>query len=167
MSRYLVYARNRAESIEQSRFLPPRVEVCSCCSPRAPSRNLMCATILDIMLTSCAYVLSLRRARSPPGPPHAAWDRACAAAGPSTFWRVASQWVSLRARGRQLLISFTSYDADQRMQESELNRSRNRAFLNLVGPHVDPEALLEVSSFPPDDLLNIMIDLHLWNIQSK
>ena len=60
-----------------------------------PSLNLLCATILDIISTSCAYVLSLRRARSPPR--HAARDRARAAAGPSTFWRRASQWVSLRA----------------------------------------------------------------------
>ena len=54
MSRYLVNARNRAESAERSRFLPLRVEFCS-----------------DIS-TSCAYALSLGRARSPP--PHAARD---------------------------------------------------------------------------------------------
>ena len=34
MSRYLVNARNRAESTEWSRFSPPRVEVCSVGSPR-------------------------------------------------------------------------------------------------------------------------------------
>ena len=62
-----------------------------------PSRNLLCATILDIISTSCAYVLSLRRARS--SPRHAARDRARAAAGPSTFWWRASRWVSLRAAG--------------------------------------------------------------------
>ena len=41
-----------------------------------------------------------------------------------------------------VLISFTSYGADWRTQESEPNRSRNRDFLNfcLVGPHVGPEA---------------------------
>ena len=42
-----------------------------------------CATILDIISTRYAYVLSLRRARSPPR--HDARDRARAAAGPSTF----------------------------------------------------------------------------------
>ena len=80
MSRYLVNARNRAESTEQSRFPPARVGFCSV-SSRAqvafssePSRNLLCATILDIISTSCAYVLSLRRARSPPR--YAARDRA-------------------------------------------------------------------------------------------
>ena len=35
MSRYLVKARNRAESTEQSRFPPPRVDFCSIGSPRA------------------------------------------------------------------------------------------------------------------------------------
>ena len=35
MSRYLVKARNRAESTEQSRFPPPRVDFCSVGSPRA------------------------------------------------------------------------------------------------------------------------------------
>ena len=62
-----------------------------------PSRNLLCATILDIISTICAYVLSLGRARSPP--PHTARDRALAAAGPSTIWRRESQWVSIRAAG--------------------------------------------------------------------
>ena len=62
-----------------------------------PSRNLLCATILDIISTSRAYVLSLRRARSPP--PHAAQDPARAAADPSTFWWFTSQWVSFRATG--------------------------------------------------------------------
>ena len=33
-----------------------------------PSRNQLCSTILEIILTSYAYVLSLRNARSPP--PH-------------------------------------------------------------------------------------------------
>ena len=42
-------------------------------------------------------VLSLLRACSPP--PHAAWDHASVAAGPSTFRRRVSQWVSLRAAG--------------------------------------------------------------------
>ena len=35
MSRYLVKARNRAESTEQSRFPPPHVDFCSVGSPRA------------------------------------------------------------------------------------------------------------------------------------
>ena len=48
-----------------------------------PSRNLLRATILDIMSTSFVSVLSLRRAQS--SPPHAARDCARAAAGPSTF----------------------------------------------------------------------------------
>ena len=60
-----------------------------------PSRNLLYATILDIISTSSAYVLSHLRARSPP--PHDARDRARAATGPSTFWQGASQWVPLRA----------------------------------------------------------------------
>ena len=86
--------------IEISRnFPPPHVEFFSVGSPAQvafssePSSNLLCATILDIISTSCAYVLLLWRARSPP--PHAARDRARAAAGPSTF--CASRWVSLRA----------------------------------------------------------------------
>ena len=62
-----------------------------------PSHNLLCPTILDIMSTSCACALSLRHAPSPP--PHAARGRARAAAGPSTFWRRASLWVSLNATG--------------------------------------------------------------------
>ena len=63
-----------------------------------PSRNLLCATILDIISTCCAYVLLLQPARSPQ--PHATPDRARAATGPLTFWRHASQRVSLRAIGR-------------------------------------------------------------------
>ena len=60
-----------------------------------PWHNLLCATILDIISTCCAYVLSLLRNHSPP--PHAARDPARAAAGPSKFWLRAIQWVSLRA----------------------------------------------------------------------
>ena len=60
-----------------------------------PLSNLLCTTILDIISTSCAYVHSLQHACSPAR--HAARDRARAAAGPSTFWRLASQWVPLRA----------------------------------------------------------------------
>ena len=45
-------------------------------------------------------------------------------------------------------------------QDSKLNRSRNRGFLNfcLVGPRVGPEAELEVSSFPQHNLMIMMID---------
>ena len=63
MSRYLVNARNRAESTEQSRFLPARVGFCAVGSPRAgrifgePSRNLLCATILDIISTIWCQVV--------------------------------------------------------------------------------------------------------------
>ena len=60
-----------------------------------PSRNLLHTTIIDIKSTSCANVLSFRRARSQQ--PHAARDSALAAAGPSKFWRRTSQIVSLRA----------------------------------------------------------------------
>ena len=60
-----------------------------------PSLNLLWATIVDIISTSCAHVLSLRRARSLP--PHAVRDCARAFAGPSTFWCCARQRVSLRA----------------------------------------------------------------------
>ena len=72
-----------------------------------PSRNLLCATILDIISTCCAYILSLRRARSPPR--HAAWDRARAAAGPQHS-------DGARANGSLFappvdLISFTLYGA--------------------------------------------------------
>ena len=62
-----------------------------------PSCNLLGATILDIISTCCAHVLSLLRARSPP--PHAARDSARAAAGPSTFWLSTSQWVPFRSAG--------------------------------------------------------------------
>ena len=67
-----------------------------------PSCNLLCATILDIISTSCAYVLSLRRVRSPP--PHAARDSARAAVGPSTFWWRASP-MGLSSRGLLLLLA--------------------------------------------------------------
>ena len=63
-----------------------------------PLRNLLCVTILDIILTSYSCMLSLGRTLSPP--PNDAWDAKtarAAAAGPSTFWWRASQWVSLRA----------------------------------------------------------------------
>ena len=44
-------------------------------------------------------------------------------------------------------------DIDKRTYDSEQNRSRNRDFLNfyLVGPHVGPEAELEVSSCQQHD----------------
>ena len=61
------------------------------------SSNLLWATILDIISTSCAYVLSLRPACSLQ--PRAEQDSACAVASPWTFWRHTSQWVSLRAAG--------------------------------------------------------------------
>ena len=48
-----------------------------------PSRNLLGMTILDIKVTRYAYVLSLRRARSPQRKD--ARDLTRAAAGPSTF----------------------------------------------------------------------------------
>ena len=50
------------------------------------------------------YVFSLRCSRSQP--PHAAWDRACAASGPSTFWGSVSQWVSLRVAGCSYWLYF-------------------------------------------------------------
>ena len=48
-----------------------------------PSRNLLCVTVLDINLTRYAYMLSLRRTRSPQRKD--ARGLARAAAGPSTF----------------------------------------------------------------------------------
>ena len=49
-----------------------------------PSRNLLCATIFDIILTICAYVLTSARVRRR----HMLRDTARAAAtGPSIFWR--------------------------------------------------------------------------------
>ena len=57
-----------------------------------PLRNLLCATILDVIY---AYLLSDTSARALP-PPHHVRDPARAAAGPSTFWWHTSQWVSLR-----------------------------------------------------------------------
>ena len=80
MSRYLVNARNQAESTKQSRFplhiwsfawLVPHTHVAF---SSEPSHNLLCATILDIISTSYACMLSLWRARLPP--PHDARDRA-------------------------------------------------------------------------------------------
>ena len=45
-------------------------------------------------------------------------------------------------------------------KDSKQNRSRNRDFLNfcLVGPHVGPEAELEDSSFPPHNMLIMIIN---------
>ena len=103
-----------------------------------PSRNLLYATILCIISTSYAYVLSLRRARSPQQ--HDARDRR---APP----QVLQHFDGARANESLFaplvaLISFTLYGANWRTQEPEQNRSRNRDFLNicLVGPHVGPEA---------------------------
>ena len=62
-----------------------------------PSSNLSWATILDIISNSCAFLLSLWRARSQQ--PHAALDSERGAAGPSTFWLYRCQVVSLRAAG--------------------------------------------------------------------
>ena len=68
MSRYLVNARNQAESTKQSRFplhtlsfarLVPHTHVAF---SSEPSHNLLCATILDIISTSYANVLSQARA---------------------------------------------------------------------------------------------------------
>ena len=53
------------------------------------------STILDIIWTSCAHVLSLRGVPSPP--PHAARDRAHATASVSTFRLCVSQWIPLHA----------------------------------------------------------------------
>ena len=74
--------------------------------------QLLCTTIHDINLTSCAYVLLLQ--------PQGSAAQICVrtAAGPSSLWLCISQW------------------------NSKQNRSRNRDFLKfcLVGPHVGPEA---------------------------
>ena len=100
MLSYLVNARNQAELTELSRFSPPCVEFCLVGSQRRSrfwvSHHTTYCTLRS--LTSYrpvvhTYVLSLLRARSQP--PRAARDRAHAAAGPSTFWRRASQRVSL------------------------------------------------------------------------
>ena len=79
MLRYLVNARNQAESTKQSRFLLHTLSF-AWLVPHAhvtfssePSHNLLCATILDIISTSYAYVLSLRREVSPQ--PHDVRDR--------------------------------------------------------------------------------------------
>ena len=67
-------AGNRAESIDQSRISPPLIEFCFVGSraqvafSSEPSRNLLCATILDIISTSCAYVLSATCCARPRAP---------------------------------------------------------------------------------------------------
>ena len=96
-----------------------------------PSRNLLCTTILDIISTCCEYVLSLRRARSPP--PHAARDRARGATAPST---VAQHFDCARANGSLFalsvyLISFTSYGwlENARIRAKSLEKLRFSQFL--------------------------------------
>ena len=86
---------------------------------REPSRNLLCAT---------SYVVCIRALSS---------ARAFAAATCSARTRARSRRSLNIFLGTQTmsppvaLISFTSYGTDQKTQESELNRSRNRDFLNL------------------------------------
>ena len=101
MSRYLMNARNRAESTQWSRFSPPRVEFCSVGFPRA-SRVFEWAITQPIVRDDpwhhidylCIRALTSARAFAATC---CARLRARAAAGPSTFWQCASQWVSLRA----------------------------------------------------------------------
>ena len=124
-----------------SRFPPPHVEFCSVRSPRAPLRRsrfrvrhhtTYCArrslsSYQPVMHTCCHFGANFRRC-------HMLRETARAAAGHSTFWRRTCQWVSHRAPPRLVaLTSFTSYDADKRTQESELNRWKNRVFLILLG----------------------------------
>ena len=119
-------------------------------------------------------MLSLLHWRSPP--PHAARDCARAAAGPSTFWLHVSQWVSLSAP----CCSYCSYWLHivwhwlentriwaESLEKSRFSRLLFFAWLVTVGPHVGPEAWLEVSRFPQHNLLITMIDKHLWNIWWK
>ena len=68
MQCYLVNARNQAElkiypSLHALSFawLVPRAQVVF---SSKPSRNLLCATILDILSTSCAHMLFLHHERS-------------------------------------------------------------------------------------------------------
>ena len=97
-SRFLVNARNLAESTELLRFLlcwfgngsPPAGRVFEW------TITLLCTPIFVIISTSCTYVLSLRGARSRR---HLLSETASASAGPSTFRLHVSQWVSLRATG--------------------------------------------------------------------
>ena len=117
-----------------------------------PSQNLLCLTILDIISTCCAYVLSLQRACLQPL--HVAQNSVLPPQVPQHFDRAPrkSQYycpgpigLSSRHPPRPVdLISFTSYGTDQRMQESEQNCSRNRGFLNfcLVGPQTPHVTLL-------------------------
>ena len=115
-------ARNRAESTEQSRFPPPCIEF-ALSVPRAQvafssesSCNLLCATILDIRSTSCAYcshfgarVRRRHKLRACSSPPQAARDRARAAAGPSIFWRHASQSLPIGPSSRRRLLLLASH----------------------------------------------------------
>ena len=151
---YLVNARNRAESPELSRFPPQHVEFCSVSSQRA-GRDFEWAIAQPIVcdypwhhidywrpvVHMCSHFGACVRCS------HVLDKTARAAAGPSTFWLCSSQLFLFMPP--LALISFTSYGADQRMQESKPNRLRNQDFLNfcLVGPHVGPKAQLEISSF--------------------
>ena len=95
---YPVKAWNLAELTEQSRFPPPCVDFCLIGWIWFPARMSRLwvshhATYCErLSLTSYWPVVhTCLPAR------HAVLDRARAAAGPSTFWLLASQWVPLRS----------------------------------------------------------------------
>ena len=162
MSRYLVNARNRAESTEQSRFSPRCAEFCSVGSPRASHfrashHSTYCArrslTSYRPVVHTCSHFGARVRRRHMP--------RETARAPP----QVPQHFDGARANGSLFappvdLMSFTSYGADWRTQDSEPYSSWNWDFLNscFVGPNVGPEAELEVSSFLPHNLFIMMID---------
>ena len=151
MSRYLVNARNQAESTKQSRFplhtlsfarLVPHTHVAF---SSEPSRNLLCATILDIISTRYAYVLSLRRARSPP--PHDARDRARACRSRSLNILTVREPMGLSSRSR--LILFALY---------RMALTRKRKNSSRIAREIEGFRFRMVSSFPPHNLLILMIE---------
>ena len=86
--------------------------------------QLLCATILDMISTSCAYALLIWRAPLPPQ--NAALEHARRCRSHDTLTAREGSVFALLID----LISFIFYDAAQWTQESEPHRLRNRNFQN-------------------------------------
>ena len=126
MLRYLVNKKNQAESTEKLRFPPPHVEVCLV-SPPSPchifkqaitqpttycARQSLTSYRPDVLLFWREFATATYRAG----------QRECSSRPLNIL--TAREPMGLFAQQVDL-ISFTSYGADQRMQELELNHSRN------------------------------------------
>ena len=136
MLSYLVNARNRAESTEPSRFSPAHVGFCSVGSPRA-GRVFEWAITQPIVRDDpwhhidqlCICALTLARAFA------VATCRARPRARSSRSLNILTAHEPTGLSSRRRLILWASHRIalttdSYRTQESELNRSRNRDFLN-------------------------------------